>query len=85
VVQTLTGGGFSTEVLATAFFRAQYGLMNFGLAATYAVILLILVVPVIVYNVRHFRANGGINPGGASILSRLRRRIGIRKSVKEAG
>jgi len=85
VVQTVTGGGFGTEVLATAFFRAQYGLMNFGLAATYAVILLILVVPVIVYNVRQFRANEGINPGGASILSRLRRRIGVRKSVKEAG
>jgi len=85
VVQVLTGGGFETEVLATAFFRAQYELINFGLAATYAVILLVLVIPVIIYNVRQFRANEGINPGGASMLSRLRRRIGVRNSVKGAG
>ena len=85
VVQVLTGGGFDTEVLATAFFRAQYEVINFGLAATYAVVLLVLVTPVMVYNVRQFRFNEGINPGGTSMLRRALNKLMLRHKVKSAG
>lgn len=75
VIWVLTGGQFGTEVLATAFFRAQYQFFDFGVAAAYAVILLVLVVPVMIYNVRQFQLNDGISPGGKSMLRRMRERV----------
>jgi len=84
VVQTLTGGGFSTEVLATAFFRSRYEIFDFGLAATYATVLLILVVPVMIYNLRQFRSNEGINPGGRSMFRRFKDKFFSDSKRKEA-
>lgn len=75
VIQTLTGGAFGTEVLATAFLRAEYQLNDSGRAAAIAMILLILIVPVIYYNLRQFRATEGVSPGGRSMFARLRARL----------
>lgn len=83
IVQVLTGGGFQTEVLATAFFRSRYEILDFGLAAAYAVVLLVLVIPVMVYNVRQFRANEGISPGGRSMLRRIRDKFGSATPQKQ--
>ena len=81
VIQTLTGGGFETEVAATAFFRAEYESLDSGLAAAFAVVLLILVTPVMYYNLRQFRASEGVTPGGQSLLSRAWVRLTGRRAT----
>ena len=84
VVWVLTGGQFGTEVLATAFFRAQYQFFDFGLAAAYAVILLILVVPVMIYNVRQFQLDDDTGTNLRTVISGIRTRLfGSRKPKKE--
>lgn len=84
VIQTLTGGGFETEVVATAFYRAQYESLDPGLAAAFAILLLLLVVPVMYYNFRQFRAHQGIHPGGQSLLRRTwNKTIIISKNIKQ--
>jgi alpha-glucoside transport system permease protein len=52
VVIVMTGGQFGTEVIATQFFRQFFINRNFGVGAAIAIVLLILVVPVMVYNLR---------------------------------
>lgn len=54
IVRTMTGGQFSTSVVANEFF-SQLSRGNEGLGASLAVILFILVVPIVAYNVRQLR------------------------------
>jgi alpha-glucoside transport system permease protein len=55
VVWVMTGGQFGTEVIATQFYRQSFVAGNFGLGSAIAMILLIAVIPVMVYNLRQFR------------------------------
>ncbi len=55
VVYVMTNGNYSTEVLANRMYKEQFSFMNYGRAATIAVILLILIVPMMVINIRRFR------------------------------
>lgn len=55
VVIVMTGGQFGTDVIATQFYRQYFSNRNFGLGSTIAMVLLIAVIPVMIYNLRSFR------------------------------
>ena len=55
VVWVMTGGQFGTHVIATQFYRQSFTARNSGVGAAIAIILLIAVIPVMVYNLRQFR------------------------------
>jgi alpha-glucoside transport system permease protein len=54
VVQVMTGGQFGTHVIATQFYRQYFTNRNFGFGSAIAIVLLIAVIPVMVYNLRQF-------------------------------
>jgi len=54
VVWVMTGGQFGTQVIATQFFREYFTNRNFGYGSTIAIILLIAVIPVMIYNLKQF-------------------------------
>jgi alpha-glucoside transport system permease protein len=55
VVIVMTGGQFGTEVIATQFYRQYFSNRNFGFGSSIAMVLLIAVIPVMIYNLRQFR------------------------------
>ena len=55
VVWVMTGGNFSTEVIATQFYRQSFVARNSGFGSSIAIILLLAVIPVMIYNLRQFR------------------------------
>lgn len=55
VVWVMTGGQFGTEVIGTQFYRQYFVARNFGYGSAIAVILLVAVIPVMIYNLRQFR------------------------------
>ena len=55
VVQVMTGGQFDTQVIATQFYREYFTSRNSGLATAIAIVLLITVIPVMIYNLKQFR------------------------------
>ncbi|WP_412740739.1 carbohydrate ABC transporter permease [Krasilnikovia sp. MM14-A1259] len=57
IVRTMTGGQFDTSVIANEFYSQSFRSDNKGLGAALAVLLFILVIPIVVYNVRHLRAS----------------------------
>ena len=52
IVLVMTGGEFGTDVLATQFYTQYFIHRDFGLGSAIAVVLLLAVTPVIVYNLR---------------------------------
>jgi len=54
VVWVMTGGQFATHVIATQFYRQAFTNQNKGLASAIAIILVICVIPVMIYNLRQF-------------------------------
>jgi alpha-glucoside transport system permease protein len=54
VVQVMTGGQFDTQVIATQFYREYFTTRNSGLATAIAIVLLIFVIPVMIYNLKQF-------------------------------
>lgn len=55
VVLVMTGGQYGTDVIATQFYKQYFTYRQFGIGSAFAVILLIAVIPVMVYNLRQFR------------------------------
>lgn len=55
VVWVMTGGQFGTDVIATQFYRQSFIARNAGFGSAIAIILLIAVIPVMIYNLRQFR------------------------------
>lgn len=55
VVWVMTGGQFGTHVIATQFYRQSFTARNSGYGSTIAIILLLTVIPVMIYNLRQFR------------------------------
>jgi len=55
IVYVMTNGNYSTEVIANRMYKEQFSFWNYGRASTIAVILLVLVVPVMLVNIRRFR------------------------------
>jgi alpha-glucoside transport system permease protein len=56
VVYVTTNGAYNTDVIARRFYDELYTQGNNGYAAAIVVILLIAVIPILIYQVRHFRA-----------------------------
>jgi alpha-glucoside transport system permease protein len=54
VVWVMTGGQFSTDVIATQFYRQSFTARNAGYGSAIAIILLVAVIPVMIYNLRRF-------------------------------
>jgi alpha-glucoside transport system permease protein len=55
IVRTMTGGQFQTSVVANEFYTQAFRQGNFGLGASLAVILFVLVIPIVIYNIRQMR------------------------------
>jgi len=55
VVWVMTGGQFGTHVIATQFYRQSFTARNSGVGSAIAIILLLAVVPVMIYNLRQFK------------------------------
>ncbi len=56
VVYVMTGGNFNTNVVAVRFFQELITNGNAGRAAAIVVMLMIAIIPIMIYQVRHFRA-----------------------------
>ena len=54
VVWVMTGGQFGTHVIATQFYRQSFIARNAGFGSAIAIVLLVAVIPVMVYNLRQF-------------------------------
>ncbi len=59
VVWVMTGGQYGTEVIATQFYRQSFVARNAGYGSAIAIVLLIAVIPVMIYNLRQFREQRG--------------------------
>jgi alpha-glucoside transport system permease protein len=55
VVWVMTGGQFGTHVIATQFYRQSFTARNSGYGSAIAIVLLLTVIPVLIYNLRQFR------------------------------
>lgn len=56
IVYTMTNGNFSTDVIGNAFYNAMFTDLDQGKASAIVVVLMIAIIPVLVYQVRQFRA-----------------------------
>lgn len=56
IVYVMTNGNFNTNVLATEFFNQLFTNFNNGYAAAIVVLLMIAVIPIMIYQVKQFRA-----------------------------
>ena len=56
IVYVMTNGRDDTNVIALGFFQQIFQFGNNGLAAAIVVVLIVAIIPVLVYQVRHFRA-----------------------------
>ncbi len=55
IVRVMTGSNFGTNVIANEFYLQQFTYGDSGRASAIAVVLLIVIVPVLLYNLRDFR------------------------------
>lgn len=55
IVRVMTGGNFGTNVIANEFYLRQFTYGHSGQASAIAVVLLVVIVPVLIYNLREFR------------------------------
>jgi alpha-glucoside transport system permease protein len=58
IVFVMTGGRFETEVIANRMFSEMFRFRNFGRASALAVVLLVVVTPIMVVNIRNLRRQG---------------------------
>jgi alpha-glucoside transport system permease protein len=55
IVYVMTGGNFDTDVIANRFVDELFDFRRFGQAASIVVFLMVVMIPIIFYNVRSFR------------------------------
>lgn len=55
IVWVMTGGQYGTHVIATQFYRQSFTARNSGYGSAIAIVLLITVIPVMIYNLKQFR------------------------------
>jgi alpha-glucoside transport system permease protein len=56
IIYAMTGGQYNTSVLAVEFYSQLFSFQNPGKAAAVAIVLIIAVVPLIIYQVRSYKA-----------------------------
>jgi alpha-glucoside transport system permease protein len=54
IVMVMTGGQFGTEVIGVRFYREMFTNRNDGYGAAIAIVLLLVVIPIMIYNLREF-------------------------------
>ena len=55
IVLAMTGGNYGTNVLAQSFYLEYFSYGNTGIAMATVVILMLAIVPVMIYQIRHYR------------------------------
>ncbi len=55
IVYVMTGGNYGTDVIANRMYKEMFNFFDFGRASAIAVILLLAIIPVMLYNIRRFR------------------------------
>lgn len=55
IVQVMTGGQYGTNVIAVEFYRQYFTNRNFGYGSAIAIVLLLAVIPVMIYNLRQLK------------------------------
>jgi alpha-glucoside transport system permease protein len=60
VIYVMTGGNFETNVVAVRMYQEMYINFESGRSASIAVILLILIIPILIYNIRRFQEQEAI-------------------------
>ena len=55
IVYVMTNGNYNTEVIANRMYKEMFNYRHFGRASAIAVVLLLLIIPVMIYNIRRFR------------------------------
>lgn len=58
IVYVMTSGNFETQVIANRMFVEMFNFRNFGRASALAVILLVVVIPIMIVNIRNLRRQG---------------------------
>lgn len=58
VVYVMTNGNLGTEVIANRMYKEMFNYHNYGRASAMAVLLLVVIAPVMILNVRRFRQGG---------------------------
>ncbi len=56
IIYVMTNGNFNTDVIANRMYKEMFNFFNFGHASAIAVILLLAIIPVMLVNIRRFRA-----------------------------
>ena len=56
LVYVMTNGNFDTEVIANRMYKEMFNVRDFGRASSIAIVLLLAIVPVLLFNLRQFRA-----------------------------
>jgi len=60
IVFVMTNGAYGTEVIANRMYKEMFVFFNYGRASAIAAVLLLLISPVMIFNIRRFtRDNGG--------------------------
>jgi alpha-glucoside transport system permease protein len=59
IVFVMTNGAYATEVIANRMYKEMFNFFNYGRASAIAVVLLILVTPIMVFNIRRFTREEG--------------------------
>ena len=59
IIFVMTNGNFDTEVIANRMYKEAFNFFNYGRASAIAVVLLILVIPFMILNIRRFTAQEG--------------------------
>ena len=54
IVRVMTGGNYGTNVIANEFYLQRFTYGHTGRASAIAIILLVAVIPVMIYNLRQF-------------------------------
>src|SRR5262249_27564203 len=55
IVYVMTGGFYNTDVVAMEYYNREFKLGDFGVASALAVVLLLAIVPLMLFNIRRFR------------------------------
>ncbi|MEX2536590.1 MAG: sugar ABC transporter permease [Trueperaceae bacterium] len=60
VVYVMTNGNFGTDVIANRMYKEMFNFTHFGRAGAIAVVLLLAIVPIMLFNIRRFREQEAI-------------------------
>lgn len=56
IVYVMTGGQYGTQVIALSMYNQMYINFNYGRATAIAVVLILVIIPAMIYNIRRFQA-----------------------------